>query len=271
LGWAQLTAWAGTLVVVVKQLITKKRAAPTRIMWLMLGMSVIAGGTLLMTTSKTQLIWEGIPWLAFVQFPWRWLGIAVILIALVAPFGLTLVPRKYQQVLMVAWWLLLVATSAHYFQGERYLPEADYYRGEPEYIRGASSFTLVDYLPRDFANSWQPPVPMETKIWGEGVAQPEIVVDRMHEQLYRFDNQTAQTVEVMIANYPGWMAEVDGQAAPITTSERGNIQVELPAGQVQLGLQLRTTPWRWMANLITGLSLCIVIYLWIYRSRDEQK
>jgi hypothetical protein len=59
--------------------------------------------------------------------------------------------------------------------------------------------------------------------------------------------------------FPGWLAQLDGQPAPITpTDPHGLIGVELPAGEHHLIIWFGSTPIRTLANILTASSAVIL-------------
>ena len=267
--------------------------------------SIIFGFTIFMTLLKSRLLWDlGASLLAFTQFPWRFLGVSVIWLAWLAAWGLEWWPRQTKSVAIISLWLLLIATSSHYFQGDHYLEptvcraqveeqvaenqaacasqehtgETPFYIDDPEYIRQAMSPVLVDYLPRDFANytraddgslDWRR-VNLETKVLNLET-QPAVLVERMHEKLYDFNLEASSEVELAIVYYPGWTLERDGQPLDFSVSERGNITINLPVGHSRVGLYLDSTPRRRLANWLSGFTLIGLIAEGIYQPWQKKQ
>ncbi|MBQ6154590.1 hypothetical protein IJI99_01790 [bacterium] len=284
LGWAQ---WLGWLVAIVAGgCYGYRECKKKKVKWLHLdknctnvyffaGVSVIILIALFMTLLKSTWCWEMLAGLlAFSQFPWRFLGVAIVFLALVAVAGTLWLPKKWQLSAVTALWLLLLMTSAHYFQGDSYLDEPAFYRDDNGYIRTESSYTLVDYLPKTAANfneqgnNWEA-VDESIKIVNRQ-QQPNVMVERMHEKLYGIESEQAGDVELAIHNYPGWSAEINGQKVPIDTSERGNITVHVPRGQINLGLKLKQTPLRFWSNWVSTLTWAIISYLMVFNQWQKK-
>src|SRR5690606_33612822 len=52
--------------------------------------SLLTGLSLFMTLFHSQFLWETVPLLNFVQFPWRFLSVAIVLMAFLAGLSITL-------------------------------------------------------------------------------------------------------------------------------------------------------------------------------------
>lgn len=244
--------------------------------------SILFACTTIMSLYRTTRIWELLsPVLSFVQFPWRFLGVSISLLSLAAAWCVVMWPTRYRQASIVFLWLLAIMTSAHYFRGATNLEitrcetgdtnpacgQLPYYVADPDYIRTVMSPVLVDYLPRDFAN-YQPGkvsgsldwthVDTQTHVLSD-MPQPEMLIDRMHAKLYHFQLEASREAELAVAGYPGWQVEINGEPGYYHLSERGNIVVALPAGDVRVGLYLDDTPLRRLANWLSLLTLIIII------------
>ena len=269
LGWAQLLGLSLTIVIGGYYAWRwRKQSKKMSSIYFFAGLTVILALTLLLTTDKSSLIWQYLSGLlAFAQFPWRFLGISIVMLSLLSGAGLSLLPPRWQDIGAALLTIVLVATSAHYFQGEKYLDEPSFYQDDPFFIRDTISPILVDYLPQAWSmdwlsDDWSTPT-SEIRVLDN--RQPQVLVDKMHAKLYQFEREASGEVELVLAYYPGWTAQIDGQDVPLGVSQRGNITVALPAGKaVRLGLQLQSTSLRYWANFISTVAWILVISYGLY-------
>lgn len=267
LGWAQLLGWMITGLVISYQLISNKgkvkKEESKKIKWIA-GIMLLTVAAMWMSTFKSQWWWEKLSsLLEFVQFPWRLLSLTIVFLSLVSVAGLSWLKEKWQNRLIGLLLLILAISSFNYFQGEKYLTEPAFYQSDENYIRESMSPILVDYLPSDFVfYDGLQAIAKDIKVLKTD-KQPNIKVDKMDEKLYIFQNDQEIQVELTVANYPGWVAEINGKKTNIETSKLGNMLIELPAGEVALGLKLKSTPWRWWSNMISLITLLLLIrYGW---------
>lgn len=265
LGYAQLALLAVTGVMLIVKTWQWPKAPKKEKQLLLFGWGglFVLGFNLWMATYWSAPAWKLFQkLLAFSQFPWRFLGVILIVLALLAPLGCTLIKSKFGQNLCLGLSLcLLVSTSWQYFRGVEvdWIP-SDFYNDDIDYIRGYISFGLVDYLPKDFANEWKA-VPMVQKIVS-GKAPTQIIQDKMTDKIYVFESTQEAVVELALADYPDWQVEINGEQTAVTTSVLGNVTFTIPAGKSVAEIKLQPSPIRRLANTISGVTIGgLIIFL----------
>lgn len=229
------------------------------------GILFLCALNLWLTTYLSLVVWQ---WsqslLAFAQFPWRFLSLALLFIAIIAPYSLSQLKSKFWQNLgLVLLLLLTFATSWRYFQGDPNQPDARaYYNSGAEDLRQKASYVLVDYLPKDFANSWEA-VPLEQKVLS-GSKPMTIIKDEPQEKIYLFNIQQPELIELPLSVYPQWQVKINQEKILSQTSVRGNLSFWLPAGENQVVIKLCPTPLRLFSNSLSLLTLSglVVYFLW---------
>ena len=282
LGFAQLAAlFVLFFVFVFKQ--KKLRSfsdflhTPSNIMILTSG--ALLAISLLLSTPKSQFIWENLELLAFVQFPWRWLSVAIIFLGLCNAALVTLLPNK--QLMWIFTGVFILATSipaaTRYFQPKEYLDttEGVYYE-DPNAIRQRMSGILPDYIPvgireKEIADVKQVGTlftcqtsPTDTNSCGFTF---EPLIDRGHEKLIRIATGSEKTVSFVIADYPNWEVLVDGIPIETKTDESGFLSVTLPKGEYLLSVFLADTPVRKTADVLSVLGIATASYWYITQRR----
>jgi hypothetical protein len=220
---------------------------------------------------RSVKIWDALPFLAFAQFPWRWLS--------VASFGLSLVVGSVGLLLQKTWWrtpvlLLLLSTivigSASYFKPEKYLDTASaLYYTDPALIQKNMSDILPDYIPQQMAKKLTPP----TKAWLNpdlSDKDVEVLVDRTHEKLYRVVVKQPTKFETSVADFPAWAVEVDGLPAEKITGSIGTVSVLIPQGTHQVGVYWQGTAVENYSNLASLLGLVFVLGLGLYFAQSRK-
>lgn len=216
-------------------------------------------------------IWAALPFLAFAQFPWRWLSIATL--------GLALVVGSLGFLLPKAWWrtpllfLLLIGIilgSTSYFRPETYLSNANaLYYTDPALIQKNMSDILPDYIPKQMAKKLTPP----TKPWlnsNLSDKEAEVLVDRTHEKLYKVVVSQPTKFETVVADFPAWAVEIDGMPAEKITGSIGTVSVLIPQGTHQVGVYWRGTVIENYSNLASLLGLVFVLGLGLYFAQSRK-
>lgn len=249
---------------------------------------VLALGSLFLTLPQSVGIWDALPLLRFVQFPWRFLGLASLGVAFLAGSAFadegpekrasetgsnrTLVRR----VLTVC---LVVSGCVMYGFTWQYVPYlapivrptvADIARYERE--SGALGTTSAgDYLPNTVrklpdANA------LAERYAPSGVIErldpASLPVDaRILEAHYRplsfdvtVDSPTPFAAVFDVFAFAGWQASVDGQPVAITpTDPHGLISYPVPAGRHRLAVRFGSTPLWTAASVVSLLSTLALI------------
>ena len=243
-------------------------------------MAVATGLFLFMAMPVSRRLWEALPLIDFVQFPWRFVGRAALPVAFLAgvPFyWFEYRNRKVNQRQPVAdgrsaatrWWplaALLVAVSLLVLEAipnlyPRYCPEEPYPTIQTVHqYEHATGLVGVDpegsYFPRtvrerpagspledDYA-AGRTPMRFDTSALPIA-ARIEDIQYQGHGVRLTLDSPEPFTARYLSFAFPGWSARIDGQPVAITPEEpSGLISFEIPAGRHEISMAWGTTPLR---------------------------
>jgi hypothetical protein len=252
LGWSHLL-----LAVIAGIWIARTRGADRR--WFRFFAICALAGCVLMLQDAVWL-WDHVPLLQYVEFPWRLLGpVAVCIALLVGALGplISSMPRLRVAAFASAMALLVVPNLSHMQPKE--FRDIDLALWTPQQIaaRGIEVTTAAEYSPR----------------WME--VQPSYNPRHLREAAGQADIQEQQrtpvgwsgsvkahapwTAEFSVAWFPGWQVQIDGSpVAAIPAPSTGLIRFDVPAGdhQIELGWT-RTTPRR-VGDTISLASLLVL-------------
>ncbi|MFH2021927.1 MAG: hypothetical protein ABIJ33_01405 [Patescibacteria group bacterium] len=230
------------------------------------------GLLMLMTTLKTQWLWNALPILVYIQFPWRFNGVILPLVALAVASLLGLVPKHFR---FITFGFLLIVTcfNLKFFKpsDDRDYTQVFYYTDET-LIREQMSGILPDYIPKtlDYEN-----LEPATNLIYSGADQfksVDFLVDRVDAHLLEVEASEPTQLIFSIAEYPGWQVEIDGQVQSHQMSDLGLIQVMVPAGRHQVGILWTETGLRQIANAASVLALIFWIGLLpVWRKSESTK
>lgn len=236
---------------------------------------VIFVGSVFMSLLKSKAIWDAVSVLHFIQFPWRWLSVSILAIALLNGLSASLLQNSLKRMLVLSVLLALLLPNAWYFRPEKMLADPyELYYTDPARIQAEMSGILPDYIPVQMPDELTPP---NSQVWLEPdqTLPPEvsILVDRGHELLLATNFSEVETIHVAIANYPGWQVELNGTPSPDSLSESttGNIQVTVPAGQHRVGIFWGQTPVRLWSDLVSGVTVVLVLGVVVLTSADHYR
>ena len=214
-------------------------------------------------------LWDQIPLLAYVQFPWRLLGPASVgvgvLMALLAP------ALSQRRVWISGALSLLILANIGHSRPQHFVP-VDLTMWAPSQLaqRGISVTARREYEPR-----WR----LQHQAFRtdalrviQGAAE---VTDLDRTPIDWSAQVTAQhetRLEAACTYFPGWQVLIDGQTVPMTIAEpSGLIQFVVPAGTHTVSLQFRRTWPRWVGEGIGLVAVLSILGLgWRWRSTGSQ-
>ncbi len=227
-----------------------------------------------MTTALSRPLWEALPLLRFVQFPWRFLGEASVALAMLGGLGVAQhMERRRSRLLLPLLYLLLVLYALPWLfpDGQQVagdLSPAALIRAEAE-TGGIGTTAAADYLPR-----WVKQMPPADSLLTDYKLHPDGAIPRIEEaQLppgarliearwqptaatFSLESPTDFQLVLRWFYFPGWQIEVDGDpVAPEPWGASGLLTFPFPAGEHRVVVRFGETPLRHLADLISLLAL----------------
>jgi len=252
-GWPHW--WIAVLVgmVAIYKLFKKDKRA-----LMVLGLLAMATFALFLTHNKSTPLWISFAPLTYVQFPWRFVGMATFLISFAAG-GISLLGSKvFKNALVVIFVILGIVLNINYFKPERmydWLTDDIKLSGVDFEVQQGAAY--LDYLPETVKD---PPV-------GTAFTLPEVVegqaeipnfTKRSNSFFFDANVQEKSLVDIPIIYFPQWEVYLlSGQGIPINaypSDKKGLIRVELPEGKHMVYGRFVNTPARNYGNLVTGVS-----------------
>ncbi len=222
---------------------------------IMILLFITMGGLILVTTQKTLWLWENLPMIAYLQFPWRLLGA----IAFVATLIIVMSLKNH---IFGKRALLIIITTVTLFTSFRYFVPAFYYESDtgPYYtdavrIQKEMSGILPDYIPKTFNTDIES---FQQLVENSEVLTTTVLKDATSQKIIAVEAKQPTLITISVANFPGWKAYLDGAETQILTSDNGLIQVVLPEGKHLLSLDFGMTSVRLWGYLISTLSVILL-------------
>lgn len=244
---------------------TRSQVALEYRVFIMIGLIVAT----FMITPLSQFLWERIPLLPFVQFPWRFLSVQAFFTSL-AIAGLALLPRR--QVLVPAVVIVLILSSLIDLKLD-FLSLSDRdvtseYLAQYEWFTGNIGSTVsAEYLPstvipRPYTSNWlNTGVRNTVQVLSGELISSEMVERGTTKQRWQFTaapdgvTNTIPTIE-----WPEWTASVEQESVAVNAaSGSGLIESHLFFGEQELNLALTKTPIRWLGELAALAGLVVLI------------
>jgi hypothetical protein len=211
--------------------------------------------------SVSNLLWQHLPKLRFVQLPFRWL---LCMNAALAVLLATATTRWTSRFLVSAGLLAALLFAGYRFQLPWWDTDGDVremsnaisdgsgYEGTDEYVpQGDDPYELNKDLPR-ITNAAG--TPMQTKI----------LAWRPTEKHFLIHISEPQTLQLRLFNYPAWQVTVNGRATETEkTPVTGLMVVPVAAGDSDVYIYFRRTTDRIVGDIVSLISLAVFLVLWV--------
>lgn len=226
----------------------------------------------------SEPLWDALPVVAYLQFPWRLLGPAAFALAALAGTNATWIARLPDRwggliVALIVVAVIASATPLLYIDDDWRTGPVDtsvaaYHQQEVDGSLPPGATVSNEFLPKhtlvlpgvtaellsDYADGY----PVD-KVNREALPDGALVTLLDHgpqHDAWRVAAAAPFEMEVFTLDFAGWRATVDGEPVEITPSEpHGLIRVNVPAGEHTVRLELARTPVRWAGVSISAVAL----------------
>lgn len=226
---------------------------------------LLAAVAVLLMLRPALILWEILPKLRFIQFPWRWMS---ILSMAFAHFVAAAVVKPRFRWIWVGAVLVLLGGMATFFVRTTWWDNDDVATLAAG-IAAGSGFEGVDEYDPVGDDHYNLPakalpakiVPAEGSAAGGGAT---ILVQRWlaNQKELRVAATAPVRLALRLLNYPAWRVEVNGaRVAPGTVADSGQMILQLPAGESRVSVRFVRTPDRVVGDLVSLAALLFTFVL----------
>lgn len=262
--------WILGLLAVILAVFTFKKDRKIGI--LVLVMAAVELVVLFLMHQKSTFIWEKIPGLYLLQFPWRFLADSTFILSFLGSIALYKVSTLNKKIGIILGALVIVSLfvmHASFFKPKDWFNISDTDKFSNLSWEKQLTISIFDYLP---IYAKLPPTQKAPNL-------PEVLEGNVIFTSYKkgSDYQIGQInvkkdalLRLPLFDFPGMKAWVDGQEVAYSHNNCRNeqfclglISFNVPEGSHTIKAQLTDTPVRTAGNIITVISLLIVIILFL--------
>lgn len=224
--------------------------------------------SLFLQHNRSAIVWEAIPLMAFIQFPWRFLAISIFIISIIGGA----IAERFKARFKVLYFILIasvVLVNVQYFKPRNYVDDSFFEKFQNIEKMHQGIDLTKDYFPIWVRND-------RVEYFGTPRAKVgEIEVSDFVKKTGHatgFINVLADSqIEMPVTYFPGWEARVNGKIIDLSEpSIQGLITFYLPKGEYKIDLALTDTPVRIIGNTITLISsLFLLVSLGYQKFRYE--
>ena len=217
----------------------------------------------LMLHRVSAWLWQLIPGISIIQFPWRLLSVTTFASATLAAAVATSFKKNIVAVAIIAAALLLTVSYARPKE-YRLVPDSFFATNE------ASTTTWDEYLP-----IWVESPPTQRSAERFTITRGQATVSLFEEtnvsKTITVEAKEPTSFSLASLYYPGWQARINGQSTPIHyAANNGLIAFELPPGKHEIKVEWQETPLRKFANTVSTLTFVGLLSFSIF-SRPKLK
>jgi hypothetical protein len=250
-------------------------------------------GFAFLTLPASRPLWDRLPLLPYLQFPWRFLGPAAFSIAILA--GAAASPRHPQSAtgnlrpaIIIS---LLILGNLGWFYPRHCPPPRDTSIGAMIAFERATD-TLGTTAKGEYLPMWVHRMPEDPAL-DDAYAAGDSIVRLRPESLpegarvvraeygpvdatVELESPSPFTARYLAFYYPGWRVTVDGVPVPVApTDPDGLISFDVPAGRHTVSVRFTETPLRLTADILSILSLVALVAILVihpgrHTPRDPQ-
>jgi len=265
-----LIAFTGVAAIVVHRELHKPDGAPGHKLWsAFLLLSALAAALML---RPAAFLWQVLPKLRFVQFPWRWMSILTI--SFVYFVAATFARRRFRWLAFLATAALLSSTAVFLVQhtwwdDEEFstlraaIASGEGFDGTDEYDpAGDDHYNLPAKAPRVLVVP--PDESAQRGAATPAAPRPNVAIERWapEDKVVRIESDRPARVALRLLNYPAWQVKVNAfPIEPESAEDFGQMIVPVPGGQSRINVRFTRTPDR-LAGILVSLACgtgCLVL------------
>lgn len=235
-----------------------------RMYWYCMGFVVSA---VILMLSISTFFWENLPLLSYVQYPWRFLSIIIPVIAFTGAYISHSIGMRFWSIILV---ISAVVFSYSYIRPVIYAPRnGEYYTSRINFTDGTSS------MGNSFSTIWTGWKKVRAQYVLEvinGKVPGGILENSYLRKTFTVLSDAESEVYVPILYYPGWKVIIDNNETPIDYITNGTVRFAVPQGKHRITVEFTQTPIRFIADLISIITLVWLLgwgILRIYANRHR--
>jgi hypothetical protein len=250
--------WFIPLVTMIFAFIVKRRRMD------LISINLLAWISLFLTHPKSIFIWDYVPFMKYVQFPWRLNVFAAIFFCLALGYlGFMIINKSVRLLLVIAFSVVLLIFYGRFFRPDKWMNITDTEKLSGKNWELAQTVSINDYLPIYTSLSPTKQAQMDPVTLSGNVNY--ISVEKgTNWQRWKVEATQDSLIQAQIFYFPQWKVYVDKNEVMFNyENNNGLITFNIEKGMHEVIIKLMDTPARIFGNLITILGF--PLFLFIYK------
>lgn len=232
--------------------------------------SIAELGVLFLIHQKSSFIWEKLPFMQYLQFPWRLLANSIFLLSLLGSataFFISQINKTYVKIFTILILMIIFLLHAHFYQPKEWFGISDKDKFSGPFWEKELTISIFDYLPIYAKLPPNKKAPATPEVL-EGEVQFISYKKGSNYQLGEIEVKGTGVVRLPLFDFPGMEVKIDGKKVSHRHDDcrgqeycLGLITFDLPAGYHLIKAQLIDTQIRKIGNIITLISFILLLVL----------
>jgi hypothetical protein len=232
---------------------------------------LLAAVSTMMMLRPSVILWQLLPKLRFVQFPWRWTSILAVAFA----YFLAAVARGRLGWLWVTAVTAVLFGMATFFVRQTWWDADDIPTLAAGIVKGEGFDGVDEYDPVGDDHYNLPAKAPQVRVLpltqpSRGPAAAKTYIDRWtaEEKNLRIESAKPVRIELRLLNYPAWRVEVNGSpVVPESAADSSQMILQLPAGHSRVRAHFARTRDRTLGGILGVVSLVVALALFYAKQR----
>lgn len=235
---------------------------------------------LFLTLDASAFIWNALPFMSFLQYPWRFLSLASLFSSFLGgaifllPVFIPKFVHKQRNIVMNSGLLLLVIIGAFLYYGKLFQPQTILPKTANDYtsntaVKWTISKISDEYLPKNFPKPINANDVVHAKLSVRndfGTIQQKVIKTQQVSAVIK--NTQSMQVYINLAYFPAWKLFVDGKENTYTV--KGNtLAVTVPKGTHTFEVVFKQTWMEILGDLLSVISIVVLLVGIIVSKREK--
>lgn len=214
--------------------------------------------SIFLSLSYSQIVWDRIIFLSFVQIPWRFIGMVILCISVLT--GFMLIQIRHTGVrygIGIFLLVLLYYSNRNHIRVNQYIVFENPF--ETAQIYGPSTTSKDEHMPKSAPHIYSAPIADGELFPNVGISKRTVWKSNNH--IFILESTASAQFRDNTSYFPGWVAFIDGKETKILYENDPlyRLRIEVPTGNHTVQF-LFTEPWyRKIGNGISVVSIGLVL------------
>lgn len=246
-----------------------------------------------MMTEYSSFIWDKVSYLWYIQFPWRFLIFVNFFVAIIAAYSIFFFKELFQIVnkkhnylilnsLVIVAIVITIIKYSPYFKPQKLISTSDQQRTSFQEIAWRISSTSYEFVPKAVKTKKtglgtttlainQKELTSTPGLINKGDGQIKLIMNTFRAKDFNVIAKTPVEFRLNTYNFPGWQASLDGKMIKINdNNDLKLITVLVPEGNHRLSFEFKNTPVRTIGNLMSLISLLMILFFYRRQKHHEK-